>query len=383
LIASRKAWIALSAAVMAAAAIVVIVRSRRRPASPDAVVPPAQTESEAVSGWPAVPVLGTPTEDDLKRYAAKPSVLDRPAFARFFEPGEPREPLDEVARRRLMRWGVAGLALLMLAAGTEVLESAVFSKETAVASLDGQSREFQGASCPEADAACSFAGNERQDVLSPQPTEVPVVEIDADCRPGGADARVRKLDAKVTRAVDRQWRRIEAYLKAKAPKSYRTLGKPGKAADIAAAEAYMGMAFPDDLRASLLRHDGVVPAEDTWAFGFLGHANSTVGEIRDTWRELCEIDGDEGASGPRADWWDGRMLPFGADGIGDHLVIDSVRRDVGVSDDEGGMSFTPGGVRLGSYYALLKATAGALEKGGAIGRWKPRVVAGELEWGPR
>jgi hypothetical protein len=74
------------------------------------------------------------------------------------------------------------------------------------------------------------------------------------------------------------------------------------------------------------------------------------------------------------------MIPFGGDGIGDHLVIDSVKRDVGVSDEDGGMSFTPGGVRLRSYYALLKATADALEKGGAIGRWQPRVVAGELEW---
>jgi hypothetical protein len=74
------------------------------------------------------------------------------------------------------------------------------------------------------------------------------------------------------------------------------------------------------------------------------------------------------------------MLPFGADGMGDHLVIDSVWRDVGDTDHEGSMSFRPGGVRIHSYYALLKATADALENGGSIGFWKPEVVAGELDW---
>jgi cell wall assembly regulator SMI1 len=70
--------------------------------------------------------------------------------------------------------------------------------------------------------------------------------------------------------VNRQWRRIEAWLKTNAPRSHRTLGKPGKAETIAAAEARMGLPFPDDLRASLLRHDGTVFVKDTWGFGFLG-----------------------------------------------------------------------------------------------------------------
>ncbi|NUT07306.1 MAG: hypothetical protein HOV76_27915 [Hamadaea sp.] len=74
------------------------------------------------------------------------------------------------------------------------------------------------------------------------------------------------------------------------------------------------------------------------------------------------------------------MIPVGADGVGDHLVIDSVRRDVGETDHEGNMSFDPGGIRIRSFHALLKATADAMETGGDIGYWRPRAVAGELGW---
>ncbi|GAA3473721.1 hypothetical protein [Nonomuraea roseola] len=111
--------------------------------------------------------------------------------------------------------------------------------------------------------------------------------------------------------------------------------------------AEMGSLFPDDLRASLLRHDEVVHLNDIGAFGFLGNSNASVREIQDTWRQLCLIDGqDDGTQGftdPRTEWWDGRMLPFGSDGVGNHLVVDSVKRDVGGTDHEGIMSSRPEG----------------------------------------
>ncbi len=348
--------------------------------------------------WPPAPILGTPTAEDLQRYATEPPFFDRPAFTRFFERGEPREPLDAATRRRLARWGMAGLALVLLAGGTQVLESAVFSKETAVEEhhweMAWHPYAFQDGPCTQDGVSCLVGETEQVTVPDavhfPEPTgdgepqePVPAGESrpDADCRPGRAEPRVRKLDAKVTRAVDRQWRRIEAWLKTNAPRSHRTLGKPGSAATIAVAEAQMGLRFPDDLRASLLRHDGAVMAQDAWGFGFLGNANLSVREIRDTWRKLCGIDGDDQAPpDPRTEWWDGRMVPFGSDGSGNHLVIDSVRRDVGGTDHEGSMSFTPGDERIRSYHALLKATADAMESGGSIGYWKPREVGGELDW---
>jgi hypothetical protein len=369
---------ALPAAIIAAA-IVLIARSRLRPTRRRPVRPAVLTAEHP------------------KHRAAEPSAPDRPPVTTNVQRGGPWESLDAAARRRLARWGAAGLALLLLAAGAQALDSAVFSKDAAVEALAEDPYESQDETCdgkPEASQAdCLFVlirqkqgdqvsspadGGETQE---PVPASESAYESspDADCRPRNAEPRVRKLDTKVTRAVNRQWRRIEAWLKANAPRSHRTLGKPGKAEAIAAAEARMGLLFPDDLRASLLRHDGTVFVKDTWGFGFLGNSNLTVREIRDAWQGLCEIDGEDEGD-PRTEWWDGRMLPFGADGMGDHLVIDSVWRDVGDTDHEGSMSFRPGGVRIHSYYALLKATADALENGGSIGFWKPEVVAGELDW---
>ncbi|MEV0150219.1 MULTISPECIES: SMI1/KNR4 family protein [unclassified Nonomuraea] len=407
MITTRGLWLALSAAVVAAVAIVVIARSRRRPTGRRAARQGDETSPRAatVAQWPPAPVLGTPTAEDLARYATRPSLFDRPAFTSFFAGGGPREPLNEAARRRLTRWGVAGLTLLLLAAGAQVLEFAVFSKETG-----GGTRveaafgfQFEDASCdepsPDGPAPCFFATVGPKDAPAGDQlpaddqlpgtqllldTQPPVAEDasspDADCLPGDARPRVRKPDPKVTRAVNRQWRRIEVWLKANAPRSYRTLGKPAKPEAIAAAEASTGLRFPDDLRASLLRHDGAVMTNGTWGFGFLGNSNMAALDIRDTWRGMCEIDGDVEFADPRMDWWDGRMLPFGASGTGDHLVIDSVKGDVGETDHEGSMGFTPGGVRIRSYHALLKATADALETGGSIGYWQPKAVAGELAW---
>ena len=126
LIRSRGVWLALVAALAAAVTIVVFVRSRRPPTD---TVQPSETPAP-VEQWPPAPILGTPTAADLSRFAARPSVLDRPGFIKFFEPGEPRKPLEEPVRRRLVRWGMAGFALFLLVVGTQVLENMVFAKET-------------------------------------------------------------------------------------------------------------------------------------------------------------------------------------------------------------------------------------------------------------
>jgi cell wall assembly regulator SMI1 len=405
LITSRGARLALAATAVAVI-IAIIMRFRRSPAYQDPVhhdaaaetSSPAQNGSEPVSRWPPTPVLGVPTAEDLKRYAVIPSAF-RSALEGFFG-GPPREPLDGATRCRLNRWGIAGLALLLLAGGTQALEAAVFSKGTEIEAFE-QVAGFRDGPCaenwPDHLTACFVADEEwaftpNNDDLSQSTqdgeTQEPVPDYgpapDADCHPKPGTPEVRPITPKVTRAVNRQWRRIETWLKINAPRSYRTLGKPGNAETIAAAERQMGLRFPDDLRASLLRHDGAVFLKDTWAFGFLGDANLGVQDIRDTWQQLCEIDAEDMVDGefpdPRTEWWDGRMIPFSSDGMGDHLVIDSVKRDVGDTDHEGSMHFTPVGIRIRSYYALLKATADALEASGSIGYMKPKPVDGELEW---
>ncbi|MER7502138.1 SMI1/KNR4 family protein [Nonomuraea pusilla] len=360
LITSRGLWLALAAAGVVAA-VLVIVGARRRPAGPprapqdDAPAPVlAPAAAPEAAPWPPVPVLGVPSAEELERYVTRPGLV---------RGGGTKEPLDAAVRRRLTRVGVAGLALLVLAVAGQLLESAVFAKEP-----------FKQATSVSSDLRTLHLKKEE-----PPPPPAP----DADCDPRRATPRVRAVNPKVTRAVNRQWRRIETWLRAHAPRSYRTLGGPGRPGTIAVAEAQMGVRFPDDLRASLLRHDGSLDRDRVWGFGFLGASAMSVREIRDTWREQCELDAEEGPgryADPRGDRWDGRMIPFAAYERGDRLVIDSVVRDVGETHAEDGMGFEVGGVPLRSYYALLRATADALENGGAIGYWKPEAVAGVLEW---
>jgi cell wall assembly regulator SMI1 len=427
LITSR--WVRLALAFAAVAVIVMtVVRLRRSPVRQGPAIsgvasgnPGVASRDEAgeagsasESPWPPVPILGVPTDGDLARYAAGRSTLKG-----FSRDPLPRVSLSEITRSRPLLWGVVGLALCLLVFGTQVLENAAFSKEMEtveesavfVGTTGWRPDDRESDECststdgfPELSVHClteTEPGSVAEGWVSSsttldglegpatvgtmdQPADKPVPEpiADADCRPEVGTPRMRAVSPGVTRAVNRQWRRIETWLKANAPKSYSTLGKPGKAGTIAVAEAQMGLRFPDDLRASLLRHDGAASSKDAWAFGFLGNWNQGVRGIRDTWRGLCEIDGDENGdeSDPRAEWWDGRMIPFGADGSGNHLVIDSVVGDVGDTDHEGSMSFTPGAIRIGSYYELLKETANALETGRSIGYWRAEAVDGELEW---
>ncbi|MEU1388424.1 MULTISPECIES: SMI1/KNR4 family protein [unclassified Nonomuraea] len=389
MITSRGLWWALAAAAVAVAAVGFLRRSRTPYPAPPGERPALEgppPERDAPPPWPPVPILGTPTKADVERYATRPAgFFDHPAVAAFLAE---RQPLDGPTRRRLNRWAAVALAVVLLAGSAQVLEWAVFSK-------GGYPAEEHFGGCAPAYAnagvrcvvdpdiewgpAAEPVQAEQQHAESQEPPAARQPAADADCTPGTAQPHVRAINPEVTRAVNRQWRRIETWLKANAPKSYRTLGAPGRARTIAVAEAQTGLSFPDDLRASLLRHNGSVNTEGTWPFGFLGNVNATIRQIRDHWRTLCEIDDTDDSDDPRTEWWDGRMIPVGYDGMGNSLVIDSVRRDVGETDHEGSMSFTPGGIRIRSYHALLKATADALETGGTVGYWKPEAVIGELE----
>ncbi|WP_188192931.1 SMI1/KNR4 family protein [Nonomuraea sp. SYSU D8015] len=149
--------------------------------------------------------------------------------------------------------------------------------------------------------------------VTPAPQPVPALtpaEIPGpDCSPAPRPVTVRPIDPGVEQAVDRQWRRIERWLKANAPRTYRTLGGPGRARTIAVAESQMGVDFPDDLRVSLLRHNGSRGASvlGFWSHG--AHALS-IREIRDTWRDMCSREGTDIGTDRAAEYWNGRMIPF-------------------------------------------------------------------------
>jgi hypothetical protein len=202
---------------------------------------------------------------------------------------------------------------------------------------------------------------------------------DPRCSPVPRPVIVRAIDPRVARAVDGQWRRIERWLRANAPRTYRTLGAPGRARTIAVAESQMGVDFPDDLRASLLRHNGSTGLLG-FGFGYDGAVNLGTREIRDAWRHLCRWDGTDAGTDPATEPWNGRMIPFlrfgdrdGADMA--YAVVDSVERKVGWDDTISGMA-----PRLPSYYALMRTVADALEQGAEIDGRRPAVKRGVLRW---
>ncbi|TYB61064.1 hypothetical protein FXF51_29940 [Nonomuraea sp. PA05] len=208
----------------------------------------------------------------------------------------------------------------------------------------------------------------------PTPAEIP----DPHCSPAPRPVTVRPIDPVVRRAVNRQWVRIERWLKANAPRTYRTLGAPGKARTIAVAEAQMGVDFPDDLRASLLRHNGA--SGFGFGFWFDGAINQSIREIRDTWRWLCSWQRTDLGPDPGIEYWNGRMIPFlyylerNSDSA-EYAVVDSAGGAVGWDDTIGGMA-----PRVSSYYTLMRAVADALERGTPVEGWRPAVERGVLRW---
>ncbi|MFI6319435.1 SMI1/KNR4 family protein [Nonomuraea sp. NPDC050556] len=154
------------------------------------------------------------------------------------------------------------------------------------------------------------------------------------CAPTRRPLAIRPLDPSVRRAVNRQWHRIERWLQTNAPKSYAVLTSPGRARTIAIAESQTGLDFPDDLRASLLRHNGGFPLP--------GGGTRSIREIRDEWRATCTSNA--------------ATLPF-----------------------------APGQPPLseaGAYYAFLSTTADALEGRHPLNGYLPKASRGRLTWHP-
>ncbi|MEU4719732.1 SMI1/KNR4 family protein [Nonomuraea dietziae] len=311
---------ALTAAVLAAIAIRI---DRRAP----------QDEEEVLE-----PVLGRPAPEDLERYRPREE-------NRFF--------------RGLLAGVVAGV--LVGALGL-VVATNLIGEPSAAAEYDRL--------VPQSEATVALVPEP-----TPTPAPTPAPTRDPACSPQKRRAVIRPLDSAVKREVDAEWLRVERWLKRHAPVTHAALRGPARARTIAVAEAQTGLRFPDDLRASLLRHDG------SMAFGPGEASGLGVRGIRDTWRSLCHHFPTVEDPDPRLEYWNGRMIPFlhFPDRNSEHqeyALIDSQEGDVGWDDTIGGVDFG----RAPSYLALLRANADALRDGGEVHGWRPRVVRGALRW---
>ncbi|WP_284582043.1 SMI1/KNR4 family protein [Streptomyces sp. 2P-4] len=163
--------------------------------------------------------------------------------------------------------------------------------------------------------------------------------------------------------VQESWDRIDAWLREHAPRTFATLRPPAGREEIVAAEEVLGVTFPPDLVASLLRHNGALDGAD--AFCFSTHDRLLgVGEIvEDTqWMRNIAEDLDEEAA--EYYWIDG-YLKFGSYGVtSDGLTVDCRRGQgsygaIGRFFDETGTDFG----RADSLGRYLEELAGQLESG--------------------
>jgi hypothetical protein len=142
---------------------------------------------------------------------------------------------------------------------------------------------------------------------------------------------------------------------------------------VADAQRRLGLTFPDDLVASLQRHDGC-----EWSRGHFGLAGpfrpvavaDLVQRHRETEDVLAEFEG----------YWDRHLLMFATTNTDWSLVVNCEPGDghgqVGVWSGGEGVKWT----EWPSIGALLSAIADALETGRPVNGWVPVAFGGELAW---
>jgi cell wall assembly regulator SMI1 len=142
----------------------------------------------------------------------------------------------------------------------------------------------------------------------------------------------------------------------------------------------MSVAFPADLVASLLRHDGVTSRGAAFTLPFF-YDPLPVGRIVPEWQSLCEVLASVFAA-EESTWWDKSFVPFASSGDGGNLLVDQRPGNHGRVGDffnEEGVSFE---AWPGSVAELLEKTAQSLESGRPYdNRYRPTVTSkGVLDW---
>ncbi|MEU8194783.1 hypothetical protein AB0C10_13490 [Microbispora amethystogenes] len=381
LISSRPVRLALLAALVAGAAAGLVLAARRRrataPVRPSQAVKTGGGSGDAEDRRGPEPVLGRAAEEDLERYRRPEG--GAPVF-RLLGGLPPVRGLVPPRGTRTRRWTTAAVvSLSVLALGGQLLESAVFGPDAWTSYGWTSSEDGFADSCT--DDACEPGQGDAFLFAEPGCTDECGVEVPAYAEGGDpmtaepetspdprcvlhparrGTAAVRPVSRRVTSGVNRQWRRIERWLKAHAPRTYASLNGPAAPRLVARAEARIGTRLPDSLRASLLRHDGSHGGASFRLppyFLMMGTRETVA-----AWPEACGMGG-------------GVPVAY-ADDFGDYLVTDAATGGVGEASPE--QSYYQ--ADWSSYYALLKATADALTRGATADGFRPVVHGGVLDW---
>jgi len=123
------------------------------------------------------------------------------------------------------------------------------------------------------------------------------------------------------------WHRIDNWLTAFAPVVREALNPPAKRAQIADAEASLGISFPPDVVDTFLIHNGQQAGSpgllDGWEFLSL----ERIVDEWTVWKDLLDggdFRGSESESDGYTvtDWWNPRWIPLTYSGSGDHHSLD-------------------------------------------------------------
>ncbi|GAA1374173.1 hypothetical protein GCM10009612_69250 [Streptomyces beijiangensis] len=176
---------------------------------------------------------------------------------------------------------------------------------------------------------------------------------------------------------------MDAWLRKHAPKTYATLRPPADPAAIAALAQELDVELPDDLVASLRRHDGAVKGAFRFAFAG-GDGPMGVEEILHRGQMFQELwDEEDDAELLDGYYWHARFVMFA-----DSVTADGLAVDCRPGDTFGAVGdfFNGEGTRFGdqpSIAAMLHELAGVLEQGLSMGSplaYAPVAFDGELIW---
>lgn len=191
--------------------------------------------------------------------------------------------------------------------------------------------------------------------------------------------------------IDDAWLSIETWLERNTPAAYASLPAPASGESIRTMRTEFGRPIPDDLLASLARHDGsgelyILPA----AHRLSGSRQIVEENARNRALETARRRHVEQRHRERPHQfplrppylWDSGWLPIAHDESGNGLFIDTTRGALGTMDRDSGAAF-PGNAAFGSLPALLEHVAEALHTGflDVWGGWKPYADEdGYLDW---
>ena len=128
--------------------------------------------------------------------------------------------------------------------------------------------------------------------------------------------------------IDQTWNRVENWLRQNRPNYYSALGDGASESEIQQLEDTVGRRLPEEVRASLRRHNGQ-DRNQPWVW--CGQILMSCKEIASDWSSFKEsFDEDdggwdedfEGEDGVLQQWWNPGWIPWLSNGGGDFTCID-------------------------------------------------------------